>query len=210
MQNLYERRSIAVPIIIGINLIVFWMWNSNGTSTAFMIDNFTISWTGLTLGHYWTLLTSVFSHNWIWHLAINMFVLYSFGGFLEKVLGTAAFVRFYLVAGILSSLCHSVVSNYFLHQPDLPALGASGAIAGLVLVFALLFPSQKIYLMAILPLPALIGALAFVGLDLWGLMAQHGGGGLPIGHGAHLGGAATGALYYFLFLRKRFRGRVMD
>jgi membrane associated rhomboid family serine protease len=49
----------------------------------------------------------------------------------------------------------------------------------------------------------MVGALAFIGLDVWGLIAQAEGGGLPIGHGAHLGGAFTGILYYFLFLRGR-------
>ena len=90
------------------------------------------------------------------------------------------------------------------------ALGASGAIAGLVLVFSLIFPREKILLMGIIPVPALFGALAFVGLDLWGLTAQAHGGGLPIGHGAHLGGALTGMLYYVFFLRRRIRRREIN
>jgi membrane associated rhomboid family serine protease len=56
-------------------------------------------------------------------------------------------------------------------------------------------------LFGIIPMPAIVGALLFVGLDLVGLFAQSEGGGLPIGHGAHLGGAATGALFYFLVVR---------
>jgi hypothetical protein len=55
----------------------------------------------------------------------------------------------------------------------------------------------------VVPLPAIVGALAFIGLDVWGLIAQAEGGGLPIGHGAHLGGAFAGILYYVLFLRRR-------
>ncbi len=51
-------------------------------------------------------------------------------------------------------------------------------------------------------MPALFGAFLFVGLDIIGLIAQSGGGGLPIGHGAHLGGAATGALYYWIVIRR--------
>ncbi len=88
------------------------------------------------------------------------------------------------------------------------ALGASGAVAGLVLVFSLLFPKEKLLLFGIIPLPALFGALAFIALDLWGLFAQAGGGGLPIGHGAHLGGAFTGILFYFLYVRPKLGGRV--
>ncbi len=49
----------------------------------------------------------------------------------------------------------------------------------------------------------MVGAFLFIGLDVWGLVAQSGGGGLPIGHGAHLGGAITGIIYYLLFLKPR-------
>jgi membrane associated rhomboid family serine protease len=73
------------------------------------------------------------------------------------------------------------------------------------MLFALMFPRQIILLFYIIPLPAIFGALGFVALDLWGLSAQAHGGGLPIGHGAHLGGALTGAVFYFLFLRRPLR-----
>lgn len=172
-----------------------------------MAENFLVSWDALAEGRYWTLLTSVFSHNWFWHIFINMFVLNSFGSLLEEVLGRRRFLSFYLAAGVVSSLCHSLLSAFVLHQPEQAALGASGAIAGLVLVFSLIFPREKILLMGIIPLPAIWGALAFVALDLWGLSAQAQGGGLPIGHGAHLGGALTGVIYYIFFLRRRMRRR---
>jgi len=68
-----------------------------------------------------------------------------------------------------------------------------------------LFPKERLLFFFLIPLPAMIAALIFVGLDLWGLSAQAHGGGLPIGHGAHLGGAFAGILYYFLFLRRRIR-----
>jgi rhomboid-like protein len=201
-------RAIVVPLIIVINVAVYLAWAYGGPARMdFMADNFLVSWSHLAEGRYWTLITSEFSHNWIWHLAINMFVLNSFGTLLEQVLGRARFLGFYLVAGTVSSLSHCLLSNFYLHQPEQMALGASGAIAGLVLVFSLIFPREKILLMGIVPVPALWGALAFVGLDLWGLTAQAHGGGLPIGHGAHLGGAFTGVLYYFLFLRRRIRRR---
>lgn len=95
-----------------------------------------------------------------------------------------------------------------LSEPSLPALGASGAIAGLILVFSLVFPKEKILLFGLVPIPALWGALAFVGLDIWGLVAQTKGGGLPIGHGAHLGGALSGFLYFRFYLRPRLRARI--
>ena len=96
------------------------------------------------------------------------------------------------------------MSTFLLGSSDVPALGASGAISGLLLAYALHFPRHKILLFGIVPIPALVGVLAFVGIDLWGLLAQSRGGGLPIGHGAHLGGALAGALMYFLYLRDAF------
>jgi rhomboid-like protein len=199
-------RALVVPTIIILNIGVFLMWQQAGEShLAFMADNFLVSWSGLQEGRYWTLLTSVFSHNMFLHIFINMFVLNSFGTLLENVLGRLRFALFYLGAGIVSSLCHCLLSQYYLHQPDQAALGASGAIVGLVMVFSLLFPKEKILLFGFIPLPAIWGALAFVGLDLWGISAQAHGGGLPIGHGAHLGGAFAGLIYYFFFLRRRVR-----
>jgi membrane associated rhomboid family serine protease len=140
------------------------------------------------------------------HLFFNMMVLNSFGPIIVQVLGLRFFIIFYLVTGILSSLSHALVTAFFLHSPNLPAVGASGAIAGVLFLFCMLFPKEKILLMAVIPLPAIWGAIAFVGLDIWGLIAQSRGGGLPIGHGAHLGGALCGLLTYF-YLRSQGRGR---
>lgn len=202
------RRPIIVPLIILLNVVVFLSWHMGGErQEEYMVNNFLVSWTGLLQGRWWTLWTSVFSHNMFLHIFINMFVLNSFGSLLEQLLGRWRFIVFYMYAGAVSSLCHCLVSAFVLHTPDLPALGASGAIAGLVLVFALIFPREKILLFAILPLPAIWGALAFVGLDLWGLFEQTKGGGLPIGHGAHLGGALAGVLYFVFYLRRHVRRR---
>jgi membrane associated rhomboid family serine protease len=195
-------RRLIIPIIILLNVLVFICWQIPDYQD-FMLENFTVSWTLLEQGRYWTLLTSVFSHNMLMHILINMLVLQSFGTIMAAVLGARRFLTFYLVAGAVASFSHAFVSAFIVGNPDIPAVGASGAIAGLVLVFSLMFPREKILLFFVIPLPAMVGALAFIGLDVWGLIAQAEGGGLPIGHGAHLGGAFTGILYYFLFLRGR-------
>jgi rhomboid-like protein len=198
-----------VMLIILINLAVFGLWHTGYYSEEFMARNFLVSWDSVAEGRYWTLITTVFSHNMFWHLFINMFVLRSFGSILEGVLGWKRFLVFYLGAGLVGSICHCVVSKFIIGDPSVAALGASGAVAGLIWLFALIFPKEKLLLFAIIPMPAIIGALAFVGLDLWGLYSQAHGGGLPIGHGAHLGGALAGILFYTLYLRpfiKRMRG----
>lgn len=190
---------------MAVNLAVFIMWNVLPVET--MTENFTVSWDLLLQGRYWTLITAAFSHNWLVHFLINMLVLRSFGSLIEVSIGSMNFIRFYLMAAVMSSLAHSMVSAFFLDSPQMGALGASGPIAGVVLLFAFMYPREKILLFGIIPMPALIGSLAFVGLDIWGLIAQAEGGGLPIGHGAHLGGALAGVLYYFYRIRPLKRRR---
>ena len=197
-------RTPAVSIIIGLNVLVFLAWQTTSMVPGlfeFMTANFLVSTSHILHGHVWTLITAAFSHSELWHLAINMFVLWSFGTVLEHLWGTRVFVLVYLAAAVVASVSHCAVSSFILGRDDIPALGASGAVSGLLLAYALHFPRHRILLFGIVPVPALAGVLAFVGLDLWGLIAQGRGGGLPIGHGAHLGGALAGALIYFLYLR---------
>ncbi len=199
-----RRSSTIIPGLIILNTVVFIMWtfsDETGVSPMLMMKNFLVSWSSLTEGRYWTLISSAFSHNAFWHFLLNMFVLNSFGPIVEEILGFRRFITFYFAAAIISSLSHAFVSAWLIGNPDIPALGASGAISGVILIFALAFPKEKILLMGLIPVPAFFGAILFIGLDVWGLYAQTGGGGLPIGHGAHLGGAITGIIYYLLFLK---------
>lgn len=191
-----------VPIFLVLNAIVFAMWLWLG-EVPLMTENFLVSWDALQAGRWWTLIGSEFSHLWFLHFFVNMYVLASFGMIVEYTIGSLRFFVFYLAAAAIASLSHAAVSNYILHQPGIPALGASGAIAGVILVFALLYPRARILLFGIIPMPAIVGALLFVGLDLAGLYWQSEGGGLPIGHGAHLGGAAAGVLFYLFFIAGR-------
>ncbi|RME14766.1 MAG: rhomboid family intramembrane serine protease [Bdellovibrio sp.] len=208
-----QRSYYAVPLIVFINTIIYLFWTTAIYTrsikwVSFLNKYFLISADRLHQGNYWPLLASVFSHNWFLHFLINMLVLLSFGGIVERALGSLRFILFYLLAGIVSSVSHALTSEYFLGNPHIPALGASGAIAGVVLLFSLMFPTNLILIFGLIPVPAIVGALAFVGIDIWGLVAQTQGGGLPIGHGAHLGGAFAGVLYYFFYYKKRrWKGR---
>jgi len=192
----------VLPVIIGINAIVFGLWQlarSSQVLLELMATNFLVSPVHLEHGLYWTLLTSVFSHEAFWHFAINMIVLYSFGAILERLWGPMVFTGFYLVAGLAGSIGHVATCLFVLHDPKISALGASGAIAGLLMAYAIIFPHQKILIMGIVPVPAWAGVAGLVAWDLWGVVAQSHGGGLPIGHGAHLGGAAAGVVMVLLF-----------
>ena len=194
-------------LIIALNIAVFFMWHMGGSEhSRFMIHNFLVSWNSLEAGRYWTLLTSVFSQIAVWHILINMFVLYTFGRVLEKVLGSRLFIILYLFCGIISSYVFAWTSNFILHQPRLAALGASGAIMGIVLVFALMYPRWRLYLLALIPVPALPGALAFMAFDVAGFIWQmHGDDPIPLAHAAHLGGAISGILFYYLYIRSHMK-----
>jgi membrane associated rhomboid family serine protease len=199
---------MIVTFILVINTVIYILWNySNAVTPEFMDANFLVSWQALLDGRYWTLITSVFSHSQFFHFLLNMLVLHSFGNIMTRTLGVKRFVVFYLLAGAFSSFVHSAVSAFLLHDASLPALGASGALTGIIMIFALIYPKEKLLLFGLIPMPAIFGALLFVGLDIWGLSSQAEGGGLPIGHGAHLGGSFAGLVYYFVFLRSKFRAR---
>lgn len=209
MPPYVRHRSIFVPLLIVLNIAVFLVWTTtNGQRIEFMERNFVVSWESLAEGRWWTALSAVFSHYMFLHLLFNMLVLKSFGQIMEELLGSKFFIVFYLIAGVVSSLVHAAVSYAILGHPNMGALGASGAIAGVLLLFCLMFPRQKILLFAIIPIPALWGAIAFIGIDLWGVFAQSQGGGFPIGHGAHLGGSLCGLLCYFFYIRKKKPSRL--
>jgi membrane associated rhomboid family serine protease len=186
----------VVTAILTANVLVFLLWMFAPLPS--MAGHFLVSWAHLEEGRVWTLLTAVFSHNALIHLFVNMIVLTSFAPALELRLGARRFLLFYLAAGIIGSLAHALVSRTLLDSPGQAALGASSALSGVLLLFSLLHPRARVLFFFIIPLPAVAAALIFIGLDIWGLIAQAEGGGLPIGHGAHLGGALTGILYFVL------------
>jgi membrane associated rhomboid family serine protease len=191
-------RITVVRTLLAVNILVFMLWTWPGVPQALMAENFLVSWPHLARGRIWVLVTSVLSHILLLHLLVNMVVLVSFGEPMERLMGPKRFTVFFFVAGVVASLTHVATSSLLLGEPGLPALGASGALAGMLMLFSFSFPRARVLFFFILPVPALVAALAFIAIDIWGLTAQMGNGGLPIGHGAHLGGAAVGILYYLL------------
>jgi membrane associated rhomboid family serine protease len=189
-------RSGVVHALVAANVAVFLLWLWPGAPPGVMAGHFLVSWAHLADGRVWVLVSSVFSHFLLLHLLINMVVLVSFGTPLARLLGWGRFLLFYLVAGAVGSLAHALTSAFLIGAPARPALGASSAVAGVLLLFSLAFPRAKVLLFFLIPLPAIVAALAFVAIDIWGLVAQIEGAGLPIGHGAHLGGALVGLLYF--------------
>ena len=201
----------VVAITIAINLLVFVLWQVAIQTPAveqFMAQNFLTSGDAVTAGRLWTLLTSAYSHFEFWHIFINMFVLWSFGVTLERVWGSRTFLSFYLACSVAGSLGHWLASAWLLHSSDLPALGASGAVCGLLMAFGLQFPKATILVFGIVPVPALIAVLGLVAFDAFGLIEQtHAMRAGGIGHGAHLAGGLCGAILWFVVLRQSLVGR---
>lgn len=205
MSENYIKSPTVVDLIIRWNIFIFILWYVLILiNPVFMEKNFLLSWTAVTEGRVWTLLTSVFSHNLFFHLFINMYFFYGFGKVLEGLLGRKRFLKLYLVSGLCGSFGHCLVSFFLLNQPDLMALGASGAIAGVIVFFGLMFPREKVYFLGLIPLSAMWAIFIFIIFELRGLFAQAQGSMAPIGYGAHLGGA-LGGFFYYLNYRSIFK-----
>ena len=136
----------------------------------------------------WQLVTYMFLHGGIWHLALNMLVLWMFGIELERLWGTRAFLRYYFISGIGAGFFAFLTFST-------PVLGASGAIYGLLLAFGLLFPQRIIYLYAIIPMRAKYFVLLIIGVSLLSGMSGAFGADDGIAHFVHLGGAVVGFFY---------------
>ena len=173
-----------------------------------MTENFLVSGELVMHGRVWTLVTNAYSHIEFWHILVNMFVLWSFGTVLERLWGWRTFVGFYLACSVIGALGHWLSSAWLLEDGGRPALGASGAVCGLLTAFGLHYPKSRILIFGILPMPALVAVAALAGFDVLGLIQQTRVRAGNIGHAAHLGGGLSGALIWFAWLRQRFASRV--
>ncbi|HEX6306823.1 MAG TPA: rhomboid family intramembrane serine protease [Longimicrobiales bacterium] len=134
----------------------------------------------------WTLVTYMFAHGNFWHLFWNMLGLFFFGPPIEQRWGSTEFIKYYFICGLGGAALS------FLFAPMSPIIGASAAVYGVMLAFAMNWPDAPIYIWGILPVKAkyLVAVLAVFSILS---MVQPSGG--NIAHAAHLGGFAAGFLY---------------
>jgi membrane associated rhomboid family serine protease len=158
---------------------------------------------------YLTLLTSMFMHGGIAHIAGNMWFLWIFGDNIEDDLGHGRYLGFYVLTGILASLAHVAVSAGG-PNADVPSLGASGAISGVLGAYLLLHPHRQV---TVLLLRIIVTVPGYAAVGLWfvfqlisglGLLggSAHGGG---VAYAAHIGGFIAGAILAKPFLIGRPR-----
>lgn len=139
------------------------------------------------------LVTHMFLHGGFFHILFNMYALWIFGAVLEKIWGPKKFLIFYLVCGLAAGLAQTFLVS------GGPAIGASGAIMGLLGAFAYTFPNTQFYMIPFpFPIKAKYMAAIFAALDLFGGFA---GSSDNVAHFAHLGGLAMGLILVIIWNR---------
>lgn len=170
----------------------------------FMIRTFAMFYPESPYFRWWQPLTHMFMHGGVWHILFNMYTLVMFGSVVERALGTKDFIVFYLITGLGAVALHIGVEwleiNYLggsLAAAVLtPMVGASGAIYGVLVAFAMLYPEARLTL--IFP-PITLDAKWWVGIFVaLELLLGITGSQVSIAHFAHLGGA----LFGFLLIRR--------
>jgi len=144
----------------------------------------------------WRLGTYLFLHGDLGHILFNMLGVWMFGVDLERRWGTVAFTKYYFVAGVGAGFSQLVVSLLPFQGAGLayyiPTIGASGAVYGLILAWALLFPHRQILFMLFIPMPARVFAFIYGAIAFFSALGASGNG---VAHVAHLGGMLFGWLY---------------
>jgi len=141
---------------------------------------------------WYRILTSGFLHVGPGHLLLNMLTLFFFGPYLElRLLGPTNYLLVYFAA-LIAGGAWAVLENY--KRLDYSAVGASGAVSGILISFCLFEPFSMIYLFMILPMPAIVFGIAFISYSAFASGNEES----RIGHEAHLGGAVAGLLVTML------------
>ena len=142
----------------------------------------------------WQLITYQFMHGDFSHIFFNMFTLWMFGMELENNWGSKKFLFFYLLCGTVAGLAHLFITP-LLTNDLAPTIGASGAIFGVMVAFAMMFPDRYIYIYFLIPVKAKYLIAFMVVLEFLFVNSSQGG---NIAHLAHLGGAVAGLIYVLI------------
>jgi len=177
---LQQSNLIVLGIIIA-NVLV----SMKGFDDYAFLDKYKFQVSRIKGGEKVRLFTSGFLHvDWM-HLILNMYVLFVFADFVANILGNNSFLIIYfgsLLAGSFYSL------SYHKDEPYYSAVGASGAVSGIVYSSILLFPDMQLLLFFAIPIPGYVFGVGYLLYSIYGMKKQLG----NVGHAAHLGGAIGG------------------
>jgi len=189
-------------IFIIINVVAFIVFSLLWRLGYLSIDAIAINPANILQGKYvWTFLTSMFTHGGFFHLFVNMLSMFFVGSLVERLIGRKRYFWFYMISGIFAGLLFVLSAFIFPQDMNTYAVGASGALFGLIGVLMFLTPNLPVYVMFIpIPIKLKYAAPGMLVL-LWVISIA---GNVPIGNMAHLGGLIAG-LGYGVYLRKKFK-----
>lgn len=210
-DELRSRRFAVVNYaLIAINLLVFGLELMQGADLNSFVERHafipSLISSGLDLGDFERLFSSMFMHGGWMHLLGNMLYLWIFGDNIEDALGHFGYFAFYIASGVLSAFAH----YSFNPQSTVPTVGASGAIAGVLGAYLVFYPSSRVYTFIPVGFFSRLTLLpTFVVLGLWFIL-QLFNGFLSIGAAdrggvafwAHIGGFVFGLLIGLLFKKR--------
>ncbi len=186
----------AVALLIGANLLIYVAAIAVKEGPRYPL----VDWLKLEVGslerpwEWWRFVSYGFVHDpqRLAHVALNMLALFFFGRPVEERYGKGEFLRLYFLLLAASGLVYVLLERLRGAGEQDALYGASGAVAGILILFALNYPRQQVLLFFVIPTPAWVLAIGMVVLDMLGAMSGRGG----IAYTAHLAGAALGFLYY--------------
>jgi membrane associated rhomboid family serine protease len=182
------RFTVGVQTLIAINVAIYYLQIVGIAGTLEHTFGFTLF--GVE-HHPWTVITYTFVHGGFLHLVANMYALFLFGPRLEQAWGMRRFIRFYFFCAIIGVLAHAA----FVHDGS-ALIGASAPIFGVMTAYALLWPSDELFLFGFVPMRVWTLVWMLVGVNL--AMGLYSGGstdGLHFAYLAHLGGVVGGWAY---------------
>lgn len=195
--NSYRPSQSATPVVLNliiINAIVFvaqLAFDKTGGETSWLTNRLALYSYDTGLFKPYQLVTHMFAHANFFHILFNMYALWLFGAVLEKTWGSKRFLIFYFLCGLAAGL-----AQMFL-VPQGAAIGASGAVMGLLAAFAYTFPNIQFYILPIpFPIKAKWLAVIYAGIDIFGGFA---GSGDNVAHFAHLGGLVMGFILVIIW-----------
>lgn len=209
IYNAYPRKKSIFNLNINlllliINIVCYIVFSALIYFNNNLLDYIALKPSNILQGKYlWTFLTSIFMHGGFFHLFVNMFSLMFIGNLAEKILGKRRFFIFYLLSGLFAGI--SFVASSFLFSSDFNtyAVGASGALFGIIGFFMVITPNLPVSIMFI-PIPIKMKFAAPIMLLLLWLISILGN--VPVGNTAHLGGFIAG-LAYGLYLKNKYKNK---
>ena len=195
-----SKFAVVTYVIIVVNILVFITGLSDPESYIQLIENYGLVPEQIMRGeNLLSLITSMFLHADLIHLGLNMFFLLVSGDAVERELGSSRFLVLYIAFGVIAGLFHSYLNS----ASAIPAIGASGAIFGVLDAFAILFPFRwMLKLFGFIPIP--MPAILFVFITILTETAYVSSGIIEsVAHTAHVGGFLAGVFLTLLLITKK-------